>query len=413
MLDEIDLLDLDAFARGVPHEWFTWLRHNAPVYRHPEPDGPGFWVLTKYDDVRTVSRNNKLFSSDSARGGVMDIGEEAGRQRMAMLGGGRAMIVMDPPHHTQYRKLINTAFTPRTIAAVEDSLRAVAARLIDAAVAKGSCDFVTDVAVPLPLEAICELLGISEGDRPQIVEWTNRMLGNDDPEYAVDESEFARAWLEFAQFAYQIAMQRRGQPGADVISRLLAAELDGDSLSDLDFVLFMLLLTNAGNETTRNSISHGLAALVDHPDQYAALVADPSLIPTAAEEILRWASPILWFRRNVTEDTELRGQKIAAGDRVVVWYVSANRDEDVFADPFCFDIRRQPNDHVAFGAGGAHFCLGAALARLEIRVLFEELVRRVPALTTLGDPDYLRSNFIRGIKHLPVDLTTAAPAAAR
>jgi cytochrome P450 len=175
----------------------------------------------------------------------------------------------------------------------------------------------------------------------------------------------------------------------------------------------MLLLTNAGNETTRNSISHGLAALVDHPDQYAALVADPSLIPTAAEEILRWASPILWFRRNVTEDTELRGQKIAAGDRVVVWYVSANRDEDVFADPFRFDIRRQPNDHVAFGAGGAHFCLGAALARLEIRVLFEELVRRVPALATLGDPDYLRSNFIRGIKHLPVDLTTAAPAAAR
>jgi cholest-4-en-3-one 26-monooxygenase len=233
------------------------------------------------------------------------------------------------------------------------------------------------------------------------------MIGSEDPENAVSQEEVGAAQVEMFMYANELAQQRRKEPRDDIITALLDAEIDGDRLSEMDFNLFFLLLAVAGNETTRNAIAHGMNAFLDNPDQYDALVQDPSLVNSATEEILRWASPVMYFRRNVLHDTELRGQEIKEGDKVAIYYISANRDEEVFDEPFKFDIQRSPNDHLAFGGGGPHFCLGANLARMEIRILFEELVKRVPKITALGDADRLRSNFIGGIKHLPVDLSAA------
>ena len=233
------------------------------------------------------------------------------------------------------------------------------------------------------------------------------MVGSEDPEYAVSMDQANEARMEMFMYAHQLAEQRRAEPRDDIITALLSSEIDGDQLTEMEFNLFFMLLSVAGNETTRNAIAHGLNALLEHPDEYAKLAEDPAgRIGGATEEILRWASPVMYFRRNVTRDTELRGHSLAAGDKVSIWYVSANRDEDVFADPFRFDIERSPNDHVAFGGGGPHFCLGSSLARMEIHVLFEELARRVPKLRAVGDSQPLRSNFIGGIKHLPVEVMT-------
>jgi cholest-4-en-3-one 26-monooxygenase len=266
---------------------------------------------------------------------------------------------------------------------------------------------VVDVAAELPLLVIAELIGVPVEDRHKVFDWSNRMVGSEDPEYVVSDDEANEARMEMFLYAHQLAEQRRKQPRDDIVSTLLAADIDGDQLTEMEFNLFFMLLSVAGNETTRNAIAHGLNAFLEHPDEYDKLVQDPDgLIESATEEILRWASPVMYFRRNVTKDTELRGEHLAAGDKVSIWYVSANRDEEVFDDPFRFDIERSPNDHVAFGGGGPHFCLGSSLARMEIHVLFQELARRVPTLTSLGQPDRLRSNFIGGIKHLPVELRT-------
>jgi cholest-4-en-3-one 26-monooxygenase len=403
----IDLLDRDIFTRGIPHEWFTWLRQNAPVYRHPEPDGPGFWVFSKYEDVVHAGRDAATFSSEQSRGGVVGL-EELTEEQLAQAPpseGGNMMLTMDPPEHTRYRKLVNKGFTPRMIHALEPHIRDLTGRIIDGAIAKGQVDFVVDVAAELPLQAIAELLGVPMEERHKIFEWSNKMIGSEDPEYSVSMDEVQDSFVQMFLYAQQLADQRRAEPRDDIVTTLLNAEVDGDRLSEMDFNVFFLLLAVAGNETTRNAIAHGMNAFLDHPDQYEEVVADPSLIPNATEEILRWASPVMYFRRNVTKDTEVRGHHIKAGDKVSIWYVSANRDEDVFPDPFQFDIHRSPNDHVAFGGGGPHFCLGANLARLEIRALFEEMAKRVPRVRRVGEPDRLRSNFIGGIKHLPVDLS--------
>jgi len=285
---------------------------------------------------------------------------------------------------------------------LEPHIRELTSKILDDVIEQGGCDYVVDVAAEVPLQVIAEMLGVPMEDRHKLFEWSNRMIGSEDPEYLVDQSEVMNAQVEMFMYANQLAAQRRNEPRDDIITALLDAEVDGDRLSEMDFNLFFLLIAVAGNETTRNSISHGIKAFCDHPEQYQLLVDDPSRAQVATEEIVRWASPVMYFRRNVTRDTELRGQHLEAGDKVSIWYISANRDEEVFDRPFEFDILRSPNEHVGFGGGGPHHCLGANLARMEIYVLLEEMAKRVPAIERTGDAQPLRSNFIAGIKHMPV-----------
>lgn len=399
-LSDIDLLDRDRFAQGVPHDWFTYLRQNAPVYKHPEPNGPGFWVVTKYDDVVTVGRDGATYSSDQKRGGVVVLEEPEVEVNFEQ--GGNLMLTMDAPEHTRYRKLVNRGFTPRQMRMLEPNIRELTSQILDDVIERGGCDYVVDVAAEVPLQVIAEMLGVPMADRHKLFEWSNRMIGSEDPEYLVSQEEVMNAQVEMFMYANELAAQRRNEPRDDIITALLDAEIDGDRLTEMDFNLFFLLIAVAGNETTRNSISHGINAFCDFPDQYQLLVEDPSRAHSATEEIVRWASPVMYFRRNVTRDTELRGQKLEEGDKVSIWYISANRDEDVFDEPFTFDILRSPNEHVGFGGGGPHHCLGANLARMEIYVLLEEMAKRVPTIERAGEAQPLRSNFIAGIKHMPV-----------
>jgi cholest-4-en-3-one 26-monooxygenase len=411
-LSDINLLDRDRFTEGIPHEWFTYLRRNAPIWHAPEPDSArGYWVFTKYDDVVAIGRDAKTFSSDQRRGGVVGI-EDLGMQ--ADWEGGQLMLTMDPPDHTRHRRLVNRGFTPRMIGMLEPHIRDVTVAIIEQAIAKGEGDFVVDVAAELPLQVIAELMGVPLEDRHKVFDWSNRMVGSDDPEYSVSMEDAQSAQIEMFMYAQALADRKRAEPRDDIITKLLSADIDGDQLSEMDFNLFFMLLAVAGNETTRNAISHGMNAFLENPDQYQMLVDKPELMDSAIEEILRWASPVMYFRRNVTTDSEYKGHQLKEGDKVTIWYVSANRDEDVFADPFRFDITRSPNEHVAFGGGGPHHCLGASLARMEMRLFFEELTKRVHRVERTGEPVRLRSNFIGGIKHLPVRFEpterTVAPA---
>ena len=403
-LSDINLLDRDRFTEGVPHEWFTYLRKNHPIFRHPEPDGPGFWVFTKHDDVTAIGRDAKHFSSDQARGGVVGLEEPTQEQLEAARAqeGGNLMLTMDPPPHTRYRKLVNRGFTPRMIGVLEDHIRDVSAEIVAGGLAKGEVDFVVDMASELPLIVIAELMGVPHEDRHKIFEWSNRMIGSEDPEYIVAQDEVQAAFVEMFLYAQQLAETRRAEPREDIISKLLSADVDGDQLTEMDFNLFFLLLAVAGNETTRNAISHGMNAFLENPDQYERLRDNPELIDSAVEEIIRWASPVMYFRRNVTEDLEYKGHQLKAGDKVSIWYTSANRDEDVFDDPFKFDVGRDPNPHIAFGGGGPHHCLGSNLARMEVRLFYAELIKQVESIESVGAPALLRSNFIGGIKHLPI-----------
>ena len=401
----IDLLDLDRFTEGVPHEWFTWLRANDPVHFHPEPDGPGFWVITKLADIERCSRDYRTFSSAAARGGVVGLPDDRRKENSGNTDGtGSLMLFMDPPEHTRYRRLVNKGFTPRMITKMEEHIRDLTTRILDRALTQTEIDFVTEIAAELPLEVIAELIGVPTEDRHKLFDWSNRLIaGGDDPEYKVSDELLMEAQVEIFVYAQQLAAAHRENPGSEIVDVLLSAEIDGESLSEMDFNMFFVLLSVAGNETTRNAITHGLHAFLENPDQWDLLCSDPDrYIDGAVEEILRWATPVMYFRRNVTQDVELRGRTIRAGDKISMWYISANRDEEVFEDSFRFDITRDPNPHVAFGGGGAHFCLGAQLARMEIKVMFEELVRRAPDIRALGTPDRLRSNWIAGIKHLPV-----------
>ena len=410
-LSQINLLDPDRFVEGVPHEWFTYLRHHAPVYRHPEPNGgPGFWVVTRYDDVVAINRDGQTFSSEQSRGGVVATEDAVAAQDLTAQG--RMMLTMDAPDHTRYRSLVNRGFTPRMINMLHAPIRAMVTEILDRALEKGECDFVTDVASELPLQVIAQMLGVPYEDRHKLFEWSNRLIGGDDPEYSVSREVAMSAGFEMYNYSNELAKQRRTAPRDDIVSALLNADLNGDQLSEMDFNVFFLLLAVAGNETTRNALSHGMHALIEHPDQYRMLVENPALVPSATEEILRWASPVMYFRRNVTRDTEVHGQAIKAGDKIGIWYISANRDESIFENPFSFDIRRMPNEHVAFGGGGPHFCLGANLARMEMNIMFDELVRRVESVERVGEVQRLRSNFINGIKHLPLRLSCASHHAA-
>ncbi|MEI8000806.1 MAG: cytochrome P450 [Actinomycetes bacterium] len=395
-LADIDLTDPDAFVAGVPHEWMTRLRTEAPVFWHEEAEGPGFWCVTGYEEFVTVNREWETFSSMRGAVYLWDLPEaELEMQRMIMLN-------MDPPLHTRYRLLVNKGFTPRMVAALEEQSRVRTREILARVKARGECDFVVDVAAELPLQVIADLMGVPQEDRHKLFDWSNRMIGGEDPEYGLTEEERQMASMELYAYSAELAAQRRLDPHQDLMSILTQASVNGEQLSDVEIDLFFLLLSVAGNETTRNLISHGIVALLENPDQLALLRADRSLMGSAIEEMLRWASPVMQFRRTATRDTELGGQAIAEGDKVVFWHIAANRDETRFPDPFRFDITRTPNEHVAFGSGGPHYCLGANLARLEIKVMFEELLDAFDEMEITGPVERLRSNFINGIKHIPL-----------
>jgi len=383
---------------------FTLLRAEDPVHWTPEPDGPGFWSITKHADLQHVNRDTEGFSAEL--GGITLLESSTLEDGMDMRG--KIMVMTDPPRHTRYRLLVNKGFTPRMIGLIEAHLGYRAELIVDQVIERGACEFVTELAAELPLQAIAEIMGVPQEERHLLFDWSNRLVGADDPEYNKDPDDKADATMAAAElymFASALGEARRSDPRDDVVTKLINAEIDGDKLTSEEFELFILLLAVAGNETTRNATAHGMHAFMTYPDEFAKLRDHPELMASAVEEVLRWSSPVLYFRRQATGDVELRGKQIKAGDKIAMWHVSGNRDEDVFEDPFRFDIERTPNDHVAFGGGGAHFCLGANLARLELRLLFEQLVTRTHDMHLVGEVERLRSNFIGGIKHLPVEFT--------
>lgn len=406
-----DITDHDTYLSGFPHAAFARMRAEEPVARVTEHDGSQFWAVTKHADVIEVSRDYKRFSA--ARG--IRIEQMADDELHAR----RTMMELDPPEHTRLRRLVQPGFTPKVVATYEIAFRKLAGQVLDTVVPMGEFDFVTEIARELPIRLLCRLLGVPEADAGRLVAWGDQMISNADPEYTPviidkDDTEEYRllpfrspAALEVFRYAEEVALERRDNPADDVITSLLHAEPDGEPLTDLEFKNFFTLMMVAGNETTRHTISHGLIYLANHPDQLEEWQADPKgMSGLATEEILRASGVTMHFRRTATEDTEIRGVPIAKGDRVVLWYTSANYDEDAFDDPFRFDLRRDPNNHVSFGTG-RHVCLGAALARLEVRILFEELLARVSNFEITGEPDRLRSNFISGIKHLSVRMSPA------
>jgi cholest-4-en-3-one 26-monooxygenase len=393
-------LDADLFRRREHHAVFTRLRAEDPVHWHVESNGEGFWCLTKHADIQMANRDTETFTV--TRGYTLfdiDPDDAMGVAMMSMLPG------LDGAQHTRYRRIVNRGFTPRVLRLMEDHLAYKAKLIVDNIIDRGSCDFVEDIAAELPMQAICELVGVPEHDRRQMFEWSNQLTGIDDPNFGDLEAGFVTA-AEMIGYADSLRQDRIAHPRDDIISKLTNHTSDDEveGLTPDEFGMFFVLLIVAGNETTRNAASHGMQALIEHADQLAILRADPSRerIEQAVEEILRWSTPILYFRRTATREVELRGKTIAEGDRVVLWYASGNRDEDAFTDPFTFDVGRTPNDHVTFGGGGPHFCLGANLARLELRLIFTELVTRMPDLELDGEIEVLRSNFVAGIKHMPV-----------
>ena len=393
MFEIPDLSDPDAYASGFPHDVFRELRERSPVHWH-EGDytgGRGYWIVSRYDTIKSISRQPLVFGS-AAGTSVEDHGAF------------KSMISMDPPDHRRYRALVSSGFTPKQIYAHEPQHRAIVKDILDGVVTRGHCDFVVDVAAELPLRIIAELLGVPQSACHDIFDWSNRMIGNQDPEYVVDLAQAGAAAMEMYDFANGIAEDRLARPQDDLISAMLHGEVNGVGLGTQEFDAFFLLLSVAGNETTRNLISHGLLLLLDHPDALAKLRRDPSLVPSAVEEMLRFRSPVIYMRRTAIEDVELEGQRIREGDKLMLYYPSANRDADVFPEPDKFDIERKNNNHLAFGIG-EHFCLGTHLARLETRVMFEGILERMHDIELAGPVSYLRSNLIDGIKHIPLKFT--------
>ena len=405
-VDEINLSDLDFWL--LPEEErdqaFAVLRAERPVSFFEEavftdmPQGPGYWAVTRYDDIWHASRHPEIFTS----GHGVNIGDLP--VEVAEFFG--SMIAMDAPRHTKLRGIVNRGFTPKTIKAVEESVRIKAREIVDSVAPLGECDFVREIAAPLPLEIICDMMGIPQEGRKRVLDLTNAILGIGDPEYVTSLQDLMSAALELYQIAMELGEARLAHPTDDITSNLMMAEVDGERLTTQEFGSFFILLVAAGNETTRNAISHALKALTDNPDQKRIWMTDfEGVSPTAVEEIVRWATPVIHFRRTASEDTVLGDHSIKQGQKVILWYNSANRDETKFADPYKFDLLRTPNEHVGFGAGGPHFCLGAHLARREIRVVFEELFKRIPDIEVTGPPERLLSSFIHGIKRMPCAFT--------
>jgi len=387
--DDIDFVD-GAFYGNDPHPQFTWMRANAPVYYDAANN---VWGITRYADLKAVAADPSTFSNT---GGIRP---DNGPLPM--------MIDMDDPDHLRRRKLVNRGFTPRRVRESEDRIRLVCDSILDAVCEQGSCDLVHDVAAPLPMIMIGDALGVAPEDRADLLRWSEDMVSGLSGVSSSEEAMIraADAFSEYEAYSGRVIAERRGCPGTDDLMGILVdAEVDGDRLDDAELNMESLLILIGGDETTRHVISGGMAALIDNPDQATRLATDPALMPGAVEEMLRWVSPIKNMARLVTHDVELRGQTLREGQKVLLLYPSANRDEDVFDDPFRFDIERTPNDHVAFGFG-AHFCLGASLARLEITVMIERILARLPDLTVVGDTPLRRANFIGGYESMPVTFT--------
>ncbi len=405
-----DFTDPDIYAHRLPVEEFAELRKTAPIWWNEQPldqggfgDG-GYWVVSKHRDIREVSLRSDIFSSaeksivpryreDLAQGQI-----EAGRT---------SMIMMDDPEHSRLRKIVARAFTPRAVERLRADLAERAQLIATQAAAEGSGDFVRQVACELPLQAIAGLLGVPLEDYDKLFDWSNNMIGSDDPEFADNDSLTSAG--ELMWYAMQLAARKREEPGDDIVTTLIEADAEGQGLSEAEFGMFVVTLAVAGNETTRNSITQGMMAFTDNPDQWELFKAQRP--KTAADEIIRWATPITAFQRTALEDTELGGVQIKKGQRLVLFYRSANFDEEVFDDPYTFNILRNPNPHVGFGGTGAHYCIGANLARMTIDLMFNAIADQMPDLATAGDPERLRSAFINGVKHWQVDYKGGCPVA--
>lgn len=396
--DALAVFDPDVFLSGAPYDALARLRRDAPVTRVELPALPPIWLLTRHADVTAASRDDERFSSATGNTFV----EVPAAPGSAMLPS------LDPPRHTQVRRLINQAFTARNVGRLEGRIREIARGIVDDAVAQGEFDAVPTVSAEISLQVIAEVLGIPMADRLKIFEWSNAIgsLGIEDPDYApTPEALGEAAGAMFSYFTDLVTDRRASTPRDDIITALLAAEIDGERLTDSQLMEFFLLLSVAGNETTRNTMSHGMFALSEHPDQRALVASGAAPIAAVTEELLRWATPVLHFRRTVVADTELGGQQLKTGDWIAMHYLSANRDETVFDRAAEFDVTRTPGPQVAFGGLGTHFCLGAQLAKLELNVMLPELYSRVPHLTVTGEPVRLRSAFFHGIKSLPCSTT--------
>lgn len=405
-LSDIDLNDLDNFERSTPHDQFELLREQAPVYRHAGADGDSdYWCITKHADLKYISKHPDLFSSER-EGALLRDPEPGSLDGLRLI-----MINMDPPKHRRYRAIVNKAFTPRIVKGLERAVDRMIDDIIDAVIEKGECDFVDDLAAPLPMQVICEMMGVPTEDRRAIYELGNKLVGFDDPELQGEDDERAQppgeevsyetASAEMFMYAAKLAEKARSHPADDLATALLGAEVDGHRLSEMEFNSFFLLLAVAGNETTRTVTSNGMLDLIRNPEQRQRLLDDRSLLNTAVEEILRFNPAVHCFRRTAMADAEIRGVRIREGEKLALWYPAVNRDEEVFENPQRFDVGRNPNDHLSFGIG-EHFCLGANLARMELRKIFSGLLERLPDLELAAEPRRLRSNFINGIKEMRV-----------
>jgi cytochrome P450 len=401
MAESIDLISPGAFRHGHPWSQYAWLRANAPVYRHPQEGTDGFWAITKYEDVRAISRQPKLFSSAAKGVMVGDPSEEELAPSRQM------MLFMDPPQHDRFKALVSRGFTPKNAQLLAARIAELAREIVDDVVECGECDLVADVAGRLPSGLIAELMGIGREDGERLYELTEIMHTTDESVHSVDER--MAAVTEMLGYAAGVVERKRRAPGDDIASALVQAEIEGDRLTDGELQFFFLLLVNAGGDTTRNLVAAGMQHLFDHADERARLRADiDGLMPSAVEEMLRYTSPVADFQRTVTENTMVRGVPLHAGDRVVLFYGSANRDEDVFDEPDRFDVGRTPNPHLAFGGGGPHLCLGLHVARIETAAMLRELLTRLPDLEPAEPPELLPSSFIAGVKRMPVRFTPSA-----
>ena len=404
----VDIITPEIWEEAVPHEAFRRLRREDPVHWHPEPaPNHGFWAVTRHEDVIAVSKDTATYSSGEGLTMLEEVEPDSIEKR-------RSLIDSDAPLHNHLRRIVSPLFTPKAIAGHEAYAREVAGRLLDRAQERGSFDWVLDVAEPLPITVLLSILGVPAGDADRMIELSNQMIAIDDPDYAPDYDSLpagvdpkdlpfgSPASYHVFEYGRALGEERRAHPEDDLVSRLIHSEVDGERLSELEYSNMFQILILAGNETTRTTLTHGMKAFIDHPDQWQRLRDDPSLMDSAVEEIIRWATPVLYMRRTARQDALLGGREIAKGDKVVMWYISANYDEDIFADPYAFDVARDPNPHHGFGGGGPHFCLGAWLARLQIRVMFEECLRRDLRLESDGPVRRVRSNFVNGVKSMPV-----------
>jgi cholest-4-en-3-one 26-monooxygenase len=393
-----DFTNPDVLLKGIPVTEFAELRKTAPVWWNAQPESifgdGGYWVISRHEDIKAISRDGDLWSTNR-KGVVMRLPDGTEPEQLEVT---KALLINhDAPEHTRLRKIVSRLFTPRAVAKLEEKLAVAAREIVATAKEKGSGDFVDDVAMKLPLLAIADLIGVPEADREKLFGWTNAIMNTDDPDF---EADYVAANAELMGYAYNMADERRRCPADDIVTRLIEADIDGEAMGEVEFAFFVILLAVAGNETTRNAMTHGMNAFFENPDQWELFKRERP--DTAVDEIVRWATPVHCFQRTALADTEIGGVAIKEGQRAGLFYSSANFDESVFEDPFRFDITRDPNPHLAFGGNGAHFCIGANLARMEIKLIFNEIAGQIPDISKLSEPQRLRSGWLNGVKKLEV-----------